>query len=37
VDPSRSCGKSDMDGGNAFGHEVHDIQGILVSHLWVSL
>jgi hypothetical protein len=38
VEPlSRSCGKSDMDGGKNFWHGVHDIQGIVVSHLWVPL
>jgi hypothetical protein len=26
-----------MDGGKTFGHGVHDIQGVVVSHLWVPL
>jgi hypothetical protein len=26
-----------MNGGNTLGHGVHDIQGIVVSHLWVPL
>jgi hypothetical protein len=34
---SKSCGEYDMDGGKNFGHGVHDIQGIVVSHLWVPL
>jgi hypothetical protein len=24
-----------MDGGNTFGYGVHEIQGVVVSHLWV--
>jgi hypothetical protein len=34
---SKTCGQSDMDGGKTLGHGVHDIQGIIVSHLWVPL
>jgi hypothetical protein len=26
-----------MDEGNTFGHGVHDIQWVIVSHLWVPL
>jgi hypothetical protein len=43
---SKTCGEDDMDmdlggggggGGGDFGHGVHDIQGTIVSHLWVPL
>jgi hypothetical protein len=34
---SKTCGQIDMDGGKTLGHGVHDIQGIVMSHLWVPL
>jgi hypothetical protein len=32
--PFKPC-EEEVDGGNTFGHGVHDIQGTVVSHLWV--
>jgi hypothetical protein len=29
--------QSHMDGGKTLGHGFHDIQGVIVSHLWVPL
>jgi hypothetical protein len=34
---SKSCGEDEVDGGKTFGHGVHDIQGFVLSHLWVPL
>jgi hypothetical protein len=34
---SKSRGEDEVDGGNTFGHGVHDIQGFVLSHLWVPL
>jgi len=34
---SNSCGEYEVDGGKTFGHDVHDIQGFILSHLWVPL
>jgi hypothetical protein len=34
---SKSCGEDYMNGGKTLGHGFHDIQGIVVSHLWVPL
>jgi hypothetical protein len=34
---SKSCKEDGMDGGKTFGHGVHDIQGFVLSHLWVPL
>jgi hypothetical protein len=34
---SKSCGEDETDGGKTFGHGVHDIQGFVLSHLWVPL
>jgi hypothetical protein len=34
---SKSCGEVDMNGGKTLGYGVRDIQGIVVSHLWVPL
>jgi hypothetical protein len=33
----KSCKEDGMDGGNTFGHGIHDIQGFVLSHLWVPL
>jgi hypothetical protein len=33
----KSCGEYEVDGGKTFGHGVHDIQGFVLSHLWVPL
>jgi hypothetical protein len=37
VDPSLTHEQSDIYGGKTLGHGVHDIQGTVVSHLWVIL
>jgi hypothetical protein len=34
---SKPCEEDGMDGGNTSGHGVHDIQGFLLSHIWVPL
>jgi hypothetical protein len=34
---SKSCKEDEVDRGKTFGHGVHDIQGFVVSHLWVPL
>jgi hypothetical protein len=34
---SNMCKEYGMDGGNNFVHGVHDIQGFILSHLWVPL
>jgi hypothetical protein len=34
---SKSCGEDEVDGGRLLGHGVHDIQGFVLSHLWVPL
>jgi hypothetical protein len=34
---SKSCKEDGVDGGKTFGHGVHDIQGFVLSHLWVPL
>jgi hypothetical protein len=34
---SKSCKKDGVDGRKNFGHGVHDIQGFILSHLWVPL
>jgi hypothetical protein len=34
---SKSFKEDGVDGGDTFGHEVHDIQGFILSHLWVPL
>jgi hypothetical protein len=33
----KSCQEDGVHGGNTFGHGVHDIQGFILSHLWVPL
>jgi hypothetical protein len=34
---SNPCEGNDVDGGKNFRHGVHDIQGFVLSHLWVPL
>jgi hypothetical protein len=34
---SKSCEEDEVDGGKTFGHGFHDIQGFVLSHLWVPL
>jgi hypothetical protein len=34
---SKACKEDEVDGGNTFEHGVHDIQGFILSHLWVPL
>jgi hypothetical protein len=34
---SKPCKEYEVDGGKTFGHGVHDIQGFILSHLWVPL
>ena len=33
----KSCKENEVDGDKTFGHGVHDIQGFVLSHLWVPL
>jgi hypothetical protein len=34
---SNTCKEHEVDGGKMFWHGVHDIQGFVLSHLWVPL
>jgi hypothetical protein len=34
---SKSCKEDEVDGGKNIRHRVHDIQGFILSHLWVPL